>query len=200
MISRARAGLPLALTLLLSCRPAFAGDVELAPFAGFQFGGAVTSNATGGIFDLDAGFAWGGSLNLAVAPGWRVELLYSRQQTALESRGADRIGVLAERYMAGIQEEKGTEKTRFFGVFLLGATRFDPALAGVGSDFRFTGGLSLGIKQWLTSRLGLRAEARAFFIDIRTSSGLFCAGGCLFVFSGTGLWQGDVSAGVTFGF
>jgi hypothetical protein len=200
MLGSPRARSLLALAALLACPPASAGDVELAPFAGFQFGGSVTSNATGRIFDLDAGFAWGGSLNFAVAPGWRVELLYSRQQTALESRGADRIGVLAERYLAGIQEEKGTEKTRFFGVFLLGATRFDPALDDYGSDFRFTGGLSLGVKQWLTPRVGLRAEARAFFIDIRTSSGLFCAGGCLFVFSGTGLWQGDVSAGVTIGF
>jgi hypothetical protein len=27
-----------------------------------------------------------------------------------------------------------------------------------------------------------------------------CAGGCLFVFNGNGLWQGDVSAGVSLAF
>ena len=63
-----------------------------------------------------------------------------------------------------------------------------------------TFGLSLGIKHALSDRFGLRAEGRAFFVSVGSGGGVFCSGSCLFVFRASGLWQGDLSAGVTLGF
>jgi hypothetical protein len=100
----------------------------------------------------------------------------------------------------GIQEEKGDERLRFFGVFLAGLTRFAPGLDGYDSDVGFTLGLSLGLKRALSERVGLRAEARGFFVNVNSSGGLFCSGSCLFVFHASGLWQGDLAAGLTFAF
>ena len=59
--------------------------------------------------------------------------------------------------MVGIEEEKGEEgaKTRFFGVFLLGATRFLPT--GYDSSSGFTLGLSLGVKLYLSKNVGFRS-------------------------------------------
>jgi hypothetical protein len=194
-------GALVALAALLCARGAGAGDVELAPFAGVQFPGSVDSAAGGRPFSIGIGLDYGATLDVAVAEGWRVELLYSRQATELSSRGdGPRFGLKLERYLAGIEEEKGDPRTRFFGVFLAGVTRFAPGLYGYDSDVRFTLGLSLGIKRSLSERFGLRAEARGFFVNVDSGAGVICSGSCLFVFRGSGLWQGDLSAGVTMAF
>lgn len=186
----------IALAFFLSAAAASAGELELAPFGGLQFGGSVNSSLDGRRFDLGAGFTWGATLDVPVTPGWRVELLFSRQDTELSSRGRDRLRLTVERYLVGIQEEKGADRTKFFGVFLLGATRFAPSLSGYSPDLRFTAGLSLGVKHAVSGHIALRAEARGFFVNGDSGSGLVCSGGCLFVINAQGLWQGDVSAGI----
>jgi hypothetical protein len=126
-----------------------------------------------------------------------VELLYSRQSTELSDRrvGSPRLTASVERYMAGLEEEKGDDRIRYIGVALLGLTRFDPGFAGYGADELFTLGLSLGLKVPLSNRLGVRAEARGFFVTTYGSAGAFCRNrACLFSYSASGLWQGDVSA------
>ena len=65
---------------------------------------------------------------------------------------------------------------------------------------RFTLGLSLGLKRALSNRFGFRAEARGFFVSVDSGGGVICRGSCLFVFRGSGLWQGDLTAGVTMAF
>jgi hypothetical protein len=65
---------------------------------------------------------------------------------------------------------------------------------------RFTLGLSLGLKRALSERFGFRAEARGFFVNVDSGGGVICSGSCLFVFRASGLWQGDLSAGVTLAF
>ena len=179
----------------------FGGAVEVSPFAGIQFGGSVNSTVDGRRVEMGSGFVYGATVDVAVVPGWRVELMYSRQETALETRGdVERVQLGVERYLAGVQEEQGDGRTRFFGTALIGATRFAPGLDGYDSDVRFTAAASLGIKHFVTPRLGLRAEARGFFVDVNSGAGLVCAGGCLFVFNGSGLWQGDVTGGITLAF
>ena len=201
MRSFARWGAAAALAALLPGPSAGAAGVELAPFAGFQYGGSVDSTADGVRFRLDEGFVYGGTLDIPVAEGWRVELMFSHQQGALESRfDVDRVELDVQRYLAGVQEEYDYGKTRFFGVALIGATRFAPGLDGYDSDVRFTAAVGLGVKHFLTPRFGLRAEARGFFVDVDSGGGVICRGGCLFVFNGSGLWQGDVTAGVSFVF
>jgi hypothetical protein len=200
-VRRLGRGALVALAALLCARGAGAGDVELAPFAGVQFPGSVASAASGRIVSIGIGLDYGGTLDIAVAPGWRAELLYSRQATDLSSRGnGPGFGLVVERYLAGIQEEKGDDSLRFFGVFLAGLTRFAPGLDGYDSDVRFTLGLSLGLKRALSQRFGFRAEARGFFVNVDSGGGVICSGSCLFVFRASGLWQGDLSAGFTLAF
>ena len=177
-----------------------AGDVELAPFAGVQFPGYVSSAAGGRRVSIGIGLDYGGTLDIGVAPGWRAELMYSRQATEFSRQGGPDFGLKLERYLVGIEEEKGEPPLRFFGVFLAGLTRFAPGLDGYDSDVRFTLGLSLGLKRAFSERFGLRAEARGFFVSVNSGGGVVCSGSCLFVFRGSGLWQGDLSAGFTMAF
>lgn len=178
--------------VLSPAAPARGGDVALAPFVGFQYGGALDSVASGRA-SIAVGLQYGAMLDVAIGERWGADVLFARQGSELAS--VPRVGVAVERYMAGVREEKGDGRFRSRGVFLLGVTRF--ALAGVGSDVRFTGALGLGGSVSLSPRCALRADARAYYALISFAGGSACVGGsCLYVFGGTGVWQGDVTAGL----
>jgi hypothetical protein len=177
-------------------------DVELAPFIGLQYGGGYLS-AAGVPHSFDESLDYGATLDVAVAPTWRVEFLFSRQETELRPpTGAPTFPQVVERYMVGIQEEPETDGPfRFFGVALLGATRLVPGLSGIDSELRFAAGLSLGTKVPASSRFALRLEARGFYTVVDSGGAVFCTNGtCLFRFSGSGIWQGDVTAGLVLRF
>jgi len=182
--------------VLAAAGPAAAADVEIAPFVGAQHAGSYGGPSSGVSLSSGVGLDFGGTVDLEVAPGWRAELLYSRQEAELAEGGSPRLDLDVERYMAGIQEETGQERTRFFGVFLIGLTRFGPGWTGRDPDSRFTLGLSLGLKRALFDRFGLRMEARGFYVVTEGGGGALCNGSCVFVYRGSGVFQGDVSAGI----
>jgi hypothetical protein len=187
-----------ALAFLLPTATARGQRVQLAPFAGLQYGGSVQA-AAGGEFTLNASLAYGATLDVPFDEGWSVEVLYSRDETRLHGPGPG-VDVRVERYMAGVVQEHDHGRTRFFGVGLAGATRLVPP-AGYGSSARFTLAAGLGVKRWLSDRIALRAEARGFYTVTESNGGLFCGGGgCLFVYGSSGLLQGDLAAGVVLAF
>ncbi len=182
--------------------PARAGaaDVEVAPFAGLRYGGSFNSTASGHRVSMGTGFEYGATLDVVIGESWGVELLYSREESALSNPGPS-LDMKIERYMAGVREEKGEGRTRFIGVFLLGLTRFAPGFDGFDADERFTVGVGLGGKIFLSERFGLRAEARGFYVIVESGAGIACIdGSCLFRYHASGLWQGDVTAGVVIAF
>jgi hypothetical protein len=199
----ARAALVLAPALLGASVEA--GEVQLAPFAGIAYGGYFRSNEFGSRFTLDESAAFGATLDIPIADTWRVEAFFSHQSTELRSRRLVNAPVFkqtVQRYMVGIVEEFDSDtRWRFFGVGLLGATRFDPGLVGADDELRFAVGLSLGTKFLATRRVGLRLEARGFYTVVESGGSVFCVNGtCLFSFTGSGIWQGDVTAGLIFRF
>lgn len=172
--------------------------VELAPFAGFQYGGGFTS-ATGRDVSLDAGLDYGGMLDIRIGETWFLEAFYSRQETALGGDDSP-FEVTVERLMGGLSEERGDGPTKYFGVILLGATRLTPRLREFSDSSHFTVGLGLGFKHLFSEHLGFRAEGRGFYVRTESGGGLICAGACLFVFDSSGLWQGDFAGGLVFAF
>ena len=192
----------LAVALLLGANQARAQSVQITPFVGYAFGGSVRDTVLDESRSFDAALDYGGTLNFAISESWRFELLYSRQETKISGNGlSPSFDVTIERYLAGFQEEKGEGNIRYFGTFWLGATRFVPGLAGYDAETRFGGGVGLGVKTFPVKNVGLRFEARGFYTLVKGEGGAFCANGaCLFAFSGTGLWQGDVSAGLILAF
>jgi hypothetical protein len=196
-----------AATLALALATAWGGAaraqaVELAPFAGYQFGGGLTSPVLGRDYTLAPSFHWGGAVDFAISENWRAEVYYSRQDSALEPQGGGAsFDVVLERFEAGIMEQKGTGDTRFFGTLLLGASRFVPKVGDYDTDTHFSGTLALGFKRYFGQHLGLRAEARAHWISVESGAGAICSNGsCIFAFSGSGIWQGDFSGGVILAF
>jgi len=178
-----------------------AQSVQITPFAGYAFGGSVRDAVFDEERSFEASLAYGGALTFPLGESWRFELLYSRQETELTGGLSAPIDATIERYLAGIQEEKGEGNVHWFGTFWLGATRFVPGLSGYDAEIRFSGGVGLGVKSFFSKNVGLRLEARGFYTLVDSEGGTFCVNGdCLFVFSGSGLWQGDVSGGLIFAF
>jgi len=193
---RARAHLLLLAFALLPHAHARAGEVQIAPFAGMQYGGSLVT-ASGLKVGIDVGLQYGATLDVEVARSWSVELLFARQETQLAS--APRLGLAVERYMAGAREEKEVGRGRFMGVALVGLTRVLPD--GLGADERFTVALGLGMRWPLTKRLGVRAEARGYYAVVSSGGATACVNGsCLLLFGSSGVWQGDLTAGLVWTF
>ena len=179
---------------------AAAQTTEVAAFVGIGFGGSLTSPATGGSVDIEVGPVYGGAISTPLSSTWRFEGVFSRQESRVAGdRSGAHVHVAQERYLAGFQEEVPWGKGRAFGTFLIGATRSVPD--GADDELWFTIGVGLGVKTRLSARVGLRFEARGYYTPI-TAAGVTVCGtnGCVFQYYGTGSFQGDVTAGVFFGF
>ncbi len=177
--------------------------IQIAPFVGYQFGGSIFSETFNRKFSFKSGLNWGGSIDFAIGGTWRFEAYYSRQDTELQSEGlaGAAFDVKVERLMVGFQEEKGEGSVKFFGTILFGATRYTPANSALSSDTRFSAALGLGVKSFFTPNVGLRLESHAFYTSVKSGGGVFCtAGTCIFRYSGSGIWQGDVTAGLIIAF
>jgi len=201
-LSHRTTALAASVLLLAAAGAARAQSVQITPFAGYAFGGSARDAVLDQERSFESALAYGGTISFPIGESWRFELLYSRQPTELEGGLAPAFDVTIERYLAGFQEEKGEGgNVRWFGSVWFGATRFVPDQGGVDPVTKFGAGVGLGVKTFLTKNLGLRFEGRGFFTLVKGDSGSFCSNGeCLVVFSGTGLWQGDVSAGLILAF
>jgi hypothetical protein len=196
MANRRAASCLLALALLLPCHAAHAGDVELAPFFGLQYGGSLATTF-GQRYAIDPGIQYGATLDVPFNPEWGFELLYARQATELASR--PRLGLAVERYLAGVRQEKDAGRARLLGVALVGLTRVVPD--GLGSDERFTLAIGLGLRRPLTRHVGIRADVRGYYAFLSSAAGTLCAdANCLFAFGSDGVWQGDVTGALMWTF
>jgi len=179
---------------------AAAQPTEVTGFIGIGFGGSLTSPATGGSIEIEVGPVYGGAISTPLSGTWRFEGLFSRQESQVAGeRSGGHVHVAQERYLAGFQEEMAWGKARAFGTFLIGATRSVPD--GADDELWFTLGLGLGVKTRLSARVGLRFEARGYYTPVTAGGTTVCgAGGCFFKYTGSGVFQGDITAGVFFGF
>jgi hypothetical protein len=196
MASR-RAGRSLLLLAALQLSDiAQAGEVELAPFFGLQYGGSLVS-ASGQGFAIDPGIQYGATLDVPFSPDWSFELLYARQEPEFAS--APRVGLAVERYVAGARQEIDAGRARFLGVALLGLTRMVPDHGG--ATERFTLAIGLGLRRPLSRHLGVRADVRGYYAIQSSGGGTACVNAnCLFAFGSSGVWQGDVTGALSWTF
>ncbi len=199
-MSHTTRALAVATTLLLAATAARAQSVQVTGFAGWDFGGAVRDTAFEQDRSFEAALAYGGALNFRINDSWRFELLYSRQETQLEGGVAEPFDDTIEWYRGGFQEETGEGSARWVGAVWLGATRFVPA-GPYDAVTKFGVGVGLGVKTYFGKNVGLRLETRGYWTLVSGEGGVACVNGaCLFAFSGSGMWQGDVSGGLFLAF
>ena len=188
----------LAAALGVAMAPAAAEGWEIVPFAGVRFGGDLEDASTGDRFDFDATPAWGLTLGRVLGEETRIEATWSHQETSLEEGSIDLD--VDHLHIAGVYEPVPSGRTRGYVLASAGLSRFDSSVAGAGSETRFSLGVGGGARVPLGGRWSLRLEARGWAVLTSGSAGAICSGGCLFVFSGSGLLQLEATAGLAVAF
>jgi hypothetical protein len=194
--------------LLLTAVPAGAADllgkerVELTPFFGYRIGGHFASVVDERSYGIDGATAYGGLLDLNLnANNFKLEFLWSHQETHVDAPLLPRLNVAPlqiDHFQGGIMQEVGEPKARLSVSVLFGASRLSvPAL---GSETKFSWSIGGSAKLFPNPHFGIRLDARAFGVLIQGGGGAFCSGGCVVVYTGTALWQGEFTGGLILAF
>jgi hypothetical protein len=191
----------LIVALWLAPPSAHAQTVEVTAFGGLAFGGELIATPGYESVPLQAGLLYGGAFNVEFLPRWRLEALVMREESKVPSPTyGTYVDVDVDRYMGGVlSQERLSPRFDVFGEVMLGATRYQPA--GYESELWFTLGVAAGVKTYVARNVGFRFEARGYYTPIVISGAGICGGyGCIIGYTGTGTFQGDISAGVIIAF
>lgn len=194
---RALARLLLFLALLLcAAAPAVAEGWEIVPSIGFRTGGEVQEISTGRTPDLQPSPIFGLTVNREIRPGGSIGGTWSRQPTEIE--GYDKDVAIDYLHFQGIYEPSPEAKSGGYVVASAGLT----FLSSPGSSSEVFMSLSAGGggRFKLSPALSLKIEGRAWASIVSGGTTVLCDGGCIFVISGTGLFQMEVSTGLAIAF
>ena len=184
-----------------------AQKVEITPFAGRQFGGAL--NIRSGELNIPSAWNYGLILDFATGPGAYIEVLYARQETSLKQRDeatgtvTTLFDIAVEHFQLGVlYEPEVFRTTRPFASLTGGVTHYDAQEPGRSGEWRFSGGFAGGVKKSLTQHVGVRADARILFTFLSSVDDIFCTTsvGCLTGVEGAIVAQGLLTGGVILSF
>jgi hypothetical protein len=175
---------------------------EISPFYGYRFGGSFETSS-GQDTDLEAGRSYGLSLDYAPHDAdMTLELFWSRQESGLDldgSGGLNHLDMTIDEFMLGGVYEEGRGRLRGTVTALAGATLFSPDAGD--AEARFTLSFGVGVKYFLLKNLALRADLRGYMTVVESDTAFISSGGRTVVyFSGSVVWQGEVSGGITLSF
>jgi hypothetical protein len=178
--------------------PASAQTVEIAPFAGYRFGGDLFELATNHPLDLDGAPAFGGAVSVEMRDGLWFEALFSHQQADVDVPGGPfgpprRTRAVVDHWLAGGRQDFGTDRARPFATGFLGLTRYG---AEGDDELRFTLGAGGGVKVALQRHLGVRLDGRVFTTFVDVDAAAACSGGCLVGLNVNVVWQAEFTAGL----
>ena len=204
MAFRALCTLTIAACVLGHARLASAQGIEVAPFAGYRFGGDFFELMTGQPLDLDGAKSLGITLNIPLEKGLQLEGFFTHQQAhVLVPAGpfgpSTRVQVTVEHWQGGGLQEYDFGRVRPFLTGTLGLTRF--AVPG-DNEIRFAVSAGGGVKLFPSRHVGVRLDGRLFatFVDMETSVGACGPRGCFLSFYADVLWQADFTAALVFRF
>jgi len=181
-------------------------ESAITVYGGDRFGGSVTDATTNSTSNLDNGSSFALAVDIGLDSNSQVELFYSQQKTALTSGvfspRSNNIGLTLHNYQIGgtnFIDEMGRGLYVMGGI---GATTAKPDRGGLNSETFFSGNLGIGWMVPLGAHVGLRFEGRGYGILLNNHSAVFCGGtvGCTVAIKGTGLFQGEVLAGLSMRF
>lgn len=149
-------------------------------------------------------------MSFNVGRGAYAELAYSRQETDLVLRAPEgtlgRYDLSVQYFtIGGLQQFRlpGTKIVRPTFAGSIGAVRFGASSEGDSvDDWHLSLILEGGLVLQIIDNFGLRFRARLLTTFLASQSTLFCGttAGCAYTFTGTALFQGDMSAGAFIAF
>jgi hypothetical protein len=189
------------LTLVVAATAVAAGPgaVEIAPFAGYRFGGSVTDARSGNGASLEGAGAFGLTVDVPVRPRATLEFLFSRQNTGVTLErypAVERFALTVDHMMVGVRAAIPARSARVhpFIAGYVGLTHFAGDAGAIAADTSFTASLGGGVLLDATRRVAVRFDARGYAVFVDGGAGLFCGGGgCSGVFGGSSMLQGEVA-------
>ena len=176
---------------------------EISPFYGYRWGGGIET-AGGQDLGFQDGRAYGLSLDYSPKPDsdLMIELLWSRQDSGVDLQGVggvNHVGLTVDEFQIGGVVGTAYGRLHPYITGLVGASLFGPE--GNDSEARFSFSIGGGVKFFLFRNLALRADLRGYCTVVESESTFISVGGkTLAHFSGSTLWQGEVSGGLTLAF
>lgn len=184
-------------------------NFELTPFAGYTFGGEFEDMTTAASLELEDDASFGMIMNIRESANTQWEILYSRQATEADTTGLPISGPpldLDVHYIHGGGTYQGDgDRARPYLAATIGATHFEPGLAGLDSETFFSFSIGAGLQLRPNDRFGIRLEARSFGTLLESDTDYFCQSGpagavCAIRSEGTVLWQIQTMVGFVFRF
>ena len=183
-------------TLLLLPSAAVAGEFEITPFIGYQFGGDVETFFQGEYHDVNVSSSenWGVMFNLGLSEMTQIEFLYSTQDTSANARRFDdSLGLTVDYFQVSmLWDFNPYAEIRPYLVFGIGGTWLRPD--GFSSLSRFSGNIGGGAKIFFSDNIGLRLEGRFYGTYINSTTS-YCDPFWCYGYNNS-LYQFDVSAGL----
>jgi hypothetical protein len=171
---------------------------ELAPFAAFRMGGSLKNSLNNASYTMQSSFAWGGSLDFVLGQGNRLTLLYSRQETEVDTVGGTVPITLQYVHVGGTRDLRKQGTARPFVTGALGIALADAAGTRIDKSTKFGLSGSIGLRTPGDKRLAIRGEARGYltFVGEQNTAGTCGGGGCAIVFQSGVLFQGELALGL----
>ena len=183
-------------TVLLAPTAAMAGEFEITPFLGYQFGGDVETFYQGEYHDVNINSSenWGVVLSLGLSPMTQIELLYSTQDTKADAqRFEDSLGLKIDYWQVSMLWNFDPDaQIQPYVVFGIGGTWLRPD--GFSNTSRFSGNIGGGAKIFFSDSIGLRLEGRFYGTYINSTTS-YCDPFWCYGYNNS-LYQFDVSAGL----
>ena len=128
--------------------------------------------------------------------------MWSRQDSSLNLQGlggVGRVDLTIDEIQIGGSMETGGKHLREYVSLLVGATYYSPE--DYDTELRFSAGFGGGLKYFFTKNIALRGDLRGFCTFIDTSSTFISHNGTTLVaFSGSTIWQGQATLGLSIAF
>lgn len=202
---------PLAILALLVALPARAEGprFEITPFGAYRVGGGFDIEDADGKdrgVDLDDGGGWGVDLGIYRDQSSFYELLYSTQETSIDSSdpALHGVDVTTQYYHVGGTLLFADERWAVPWLSLtIGATEF--SANGFDSETKFSASLGGGLRLPFSDNFAATLGMRGYLTFVDSDTQFLCysgptTGGCLLKSEGSSFIQGEASLGVTLRF
>lgn len=188
----------------LATAPARAQDrpLELTVLGGLRLGGQFDDAVTGYARSFDEDLALGLSLGFPLGNVRTLEVVWTHAQLGAAA-GDDGGAVDLRLDTLGISGtyEWGDGKSRPFVFGTVGLALLSPRTSGYDSELLLGGTLGGGVKVPLSARVGFRVEGRGMALLATGGAAGVCGGGaCALAFSGAGILELELLAGLSFSF
>lgn len=155
---------------------------EIIPFVGFRAGGTFLDAAQEETLMLDESMVYGLTIDVDYDETGQVQLLWSHQSTEFNTSHAtaSTFGLNIDYFhFGGTYSWAKDEKFKPYVALSVGASYLQPTDTGYNDEWRFSMGLGLGLKYFMTPQIGLMVEGRGYGTFMGGSGAIFCGGdGC----------------------